>query len=72
MNRENQIAPETMIKGKSNDPLVEAGILNFEDNPNFVTQQMEGSVNIYHWDVLYDMFIDRDEFAAHPLFNLIF
>jgi len=33
---------------------------------------MEGSVNIYHWDVLYDMFIDRDEFANHPLFNLVF
>lgn len=33
---------------------------------------MEGSVNIYHWDVLYDMFIDRDEIANHPLFNLVF
>ena len=45
-NRENQVAPETASKSKPNDPLLEAGILNFDDNPNYVTQLMENSVNI--------------------------
>jgi hypothetical protein len=72
MNRENQVAPETLVKGKPNDPLVEAGILNFDDNSNIVTQQMEGSVNIYHWDILFDMYINRHEFSEHKLFEFIF
>jgi hypothetical protein len=74
--KDNKVVPETPGKNppglRKMGTFAQIGVENYTSDPNLITQAMESGVTIPHWNKLFDLYLQKDQFSNHLIFDFVF